>query len=153
MSLYLGLMITNSILSLSYFSNIILFSIFDLCCCYSLFFHSKYFWLMITMRSSFPLLCQRIILITLPPPTQHLNFCCYIPSNVTARGNREDTSSVAFEVLIINYQIDFINLSIFYCLTSNINLFICDWLTSNFCFPKITSFTSRRERLFLDARF
>ena len=65
---------------------------------------------------------------------------------------------------MINYEIDFTNLFIFNCLTSNINLFIfnCftsninlfnfDCLTSNFCFPKIMSFSSRKERLFMDAR-
>ena len=52
----------------------------------------------------------------------------------------------------------------FNCLTSNINLFICNCLTSNinllnfnclmsnFYFPKNIFFTSRRERLFMDAR-
>ena len=36
----------------------------------------------------------------------------------------EGTSSVAFEVLIINCEIDFMNLFIFSCLTSHVNLFI-----------------------------
>ena len=48
------------------------------------------------------------------------------------------------------FQIDFINLFIFNCLTSNINLFIFNCLTSNVCFPKNISFASRRERLFID---
>ena len=76
----------------------------------------------------------------------------------------EGTSSVAFEVLIINCEIYFINLFIFNYLTSNINLFIFKCLisninlfnfncfTSNICFPKNTSFANRRERLFMDAR-
>ena len=74
------------------------------------------------------------------------------------------SSSVAFEVLIINCQIDFMNLFIFNCLTSDIilfifnclrsdiNLFIFNCLTSNFCYPKIISLSSRRERLFMDVR-
>ena len=78
------------------------------------------------------------------------------------QGHNEDTSSVAFEVLIINCKIDFINLFIFNCLTSNIYLFIFNCLTSNvnlfnfncltpnFCFPKNISLASRRERLFMD---
>ena len=80
------------------------------------------------------------------------------------QGRSEGISSVAFEVLIINCEIDFINLFIFNCLTSNINLFIFNCLTSNinlfnfncltsnFCFPKNISFANRRERLFMDAR-
>ena len=64
----------------------------------------------------------------------------------------EGTSSVAFEVLIINCHIEYINLFIFNCLTSNIKLLIFNCLMSNFCFPKNMSFTSRRERLFMDAR-
>ena len=80
------------------------------------------------------------------------------------QGRSEGTSSVAFEVLIIKSEIDFINLFIFNCLTSNINLFIfsCltsninlfnfNCLTSNFCFPKNIFFASRRERLFIYER-
>ena len=52
----------------------------------------------------------------------------------------ESTSSVAFEVLIINCEIDFINLFVFNC------------LTSNFCFPENTTLANRRKRLFMDAR-
>ena len=59
-------------------------------------------------------------------------------------------SCVAFEVLIINYQIDFINLFIFNCL--NINLLIFNCLTPNLCFPKNISYASRRERLLMEAR-
>ena len=68
------------------------------------------------------------------------------------QGRSDSTSSVTFEVLIINCHIEFINLFIFNCLKSNINLFIFNCLTSNFCFPKNISFASRRERLFTDAR-
>ena len=66
------------------------------------------------------------------------------------QGRSEGTSSVAFEVLIIKSEIDFINLFIFNCLTSNINLFNFNCLTSNFCFPKNIFFASRRERMFID---
>ena len=62
------------------------------------------------------------------------------------------TSSVAFEVLIINCQIGFINLFIFNCITLDINLFIFNCLTPNFYFPKIISFARRRERLLMDTR-
>ena len=48
----------------------------------------------------------------------------------------EGTSSVAFEVVIMNRQIDFINLFIFNCLTLNINLLIFNCLTSKFCSQK-----------------
>ena len=75
------------------------------------------------------------------------------------QGRSEGTSSVAFEVLIINCQIDFINLMICNCLKANTNLVICYCLTSNSCFPKNISFASRserkksrRERLPMDAR-
>ena len=47
------------------------------------------------------------------------------------QGRSDGTSSAAFEVLIINCEIDFINLFIFNCLTSNINLLIFNCLTSN----------------------
>ena len=66
------------------------------------------------------------------------------------QGRSEGISSVAFEVLIINCQIYFINLFIFNCLTLNINCSSSSSLMSNFCFPKIMSFTNRRERLFMD---
>ena len=80
------------------------------------------------------------------------------------QGRSEGTSSVAFDVLIINFEIDFINLFTFNCLTSNVNLFIFNGLTSNinlfnfncltsnFCFPKNIFFASRREQMFMDAR-
>ena len=54
----------------------------------------------------------------------------------THQGCSEGTSSVAFEALLINGQIDLINFLIFNCLTLNINLLIFNCLTSNFCFRK-----------------
>ena len=51
------------------------------------------------------------------------------------QGRSEGTSNVAFEVLIINCQIDFINLFIFNCLRSNINFFTPNCLMSNFRSP------------------
>ena len=55
-------------------------------------------------------------------------------------GRSETTSSVAFEMLIINCQMELINLFIFNC------------LKSNFCFRKNISFARRKELLFMDAR-
>ena len=57
----------------------------------------------------------------------------------THQGCSEGTSSVAFEALLINGQIDLINFLIFNCLTLNINLLIFNCLTSNFCFRKNVS--------------
>ena len=71
---------------------------------------------------------------------------------VACQGRSEGTSSIAFQVLIINCEKDFINLFIFNCLRSNINLFLFNYLTSNLCFPKNISFANRRERLFMCAR-
>ena len=80
------------------------------------------------------------------------------------QGRCEGTSKVAFEILIIKPERDFINLFIFNCLMSNINLFIFNsftlnrnlfnfnCFTSNFCFPKNIFFARRREWLFMDAR-
>ena len=80
------------------------------------------------------------------------------------QGRRDGTSIVTFELLIMNCEIDFINLFIFNylasninllvfnCLALNINLFIFNCLTSSSCILKNLSFTSRRERLFMDAR-
>ena len=94
--------------------------------------------------------------------------CLLIEGNIKlscgAQGRSEVASSVAFEALIIKSEIDFINLLIFICVTSNVNLFIFNCLTSNinlfnfncltsnFCFPKNIFFASRRERMFMDAR-
>ena len=72
-----------------------------------------------------------------------------IVSILITQGRREGTSSVAFQVLIMNCKKDFINLFIFNYLPSNKNLFILNCLTSNFCFPKNIYFTSRREQLFV----
>ena len=52
------------------------------------------------------------------------------------QGRSEGTSNVAFEGLVIKSEIDFINLYIFNCLTSNINLFNFNCSTSTFFFPK-----------------
>ena len=49
----------------------------------------------------------------------------------------EGTSSVAFRVLTINFQTYFISFLIFNSLTSDRNLFILNYLTSNFYFLKI----------------
>ena len=46
------------------------------------------------------------------------------------QGRSEGASSVAFKVLIIKSEIDFINLFIFNCLTSNIQLFNVKFLFS-----------------------
>ena len=93
-------------------------------------------------------------------PGSHCLFGILFPIQGFSKG----TSSVALEVLIIKSEIDFINLLIFNCLTSNVNLFIFNCLmsninlfnfnclTSNFCFPKNIFFASRRERMFMDAR-
>ena len=82
----------------------------------------------------------------------------YLVTHYVSRG----VARVAFEVLIIKSEIDFINLFIFNCLTSNMSLFIFNSLTSNinlfnfnsfssnFCFPKNIFFASRRERMFMD---
>ena len=79
------------------------------------------------------------------------------------REGKEGTSSVAYEILIMNCKNDFINMFIFNYLASNINLFIFSSLTldinlfifnflmSRFCIPKNIYFASRRERLFVDA--
>ena len=70
---------------------------------------------------------------------------------VAYQGRREGALSVAFEVLIMNYETDFINLFIFSYLALNIDLFIFNCLTSNFCSPKNIYFGRRREQLFMDA--
>ena len=59
------------------------------------------------------------------------------PNNIIMlQGRSEGTSSVAFEVLIINCQIYFINLFIFNCLTLNIKLFIFQLFDVKFLFSK-----------------
>ena len=61
------------------------------------------------------------------------------------QGRIEATSSVALEVLIIKSEIDFINLFIFNCLTSNINLFFFNCLTSSFCFSEEHIFRKQKR--------
>ena len=58
------------------------------------------------------------------------------PNYHRIQGRSEGTSRLAFEVLIVKSEIDFVNLFIFNCLTSNISLFNFNCLTWNFCFPK-----------------
>ena len=53
---------------------------------------------------------------------------------IISQGGREGTSIVAFEVLIINCQIYFINLFIFNCLTLNIKLFLFKLFDVKFLF-------------------
>ena len=67
-------------------------------------------------------------------------------------GRSESTSSVAFEMLIINCQMELINLFIFNWLTPNINVFTFNCLKSNFWFRKNISFARRKELLVMDAR-
>ena len=57
---------------------------------------------------------------------------------VLEKRRSEGISNVAFEVLIINCQIDFINFFIFNC------------LTSNFCFPKNHIFRKQKRMTFSD---
>ena len=61
------------------------------------------------------------------------------------QGRSESTSSAAFEILIINCRIEFINLLIFNRLTSNINLFIFNCLTSNLLFCKKNIFRKQKR--------
>ena len=57
----------------------------------------------------------------------------------------EGTSRLAFEVLIVKSEIDFVNLFIFNCLTSNISLFNFNCLSSIFCFPKNIFFRKQKR--------
>ena len=58
--------------------------------------------------------------------------CKFCTENISSfQGRSEGTSSVTFEVPIIKSEIDFVNLFIFNCLTSNENLFIFNCLTLN----------------------
>ena len=52
------------------------------------------------------------------------------------QGRSEGTSSVAFELLIINCQIYYINLFIFNCLALNVNLFIFNLCDVKFLFSE-----------------
>ena len=68
-------------------------------------------------------------------------------------GPSKGTSSVVFEVLIINYQIHLINLFIFNWLTLNIKLFIFNLFDVKFLFSEDHIFCkqNRTERLLMDA--
>ena len=79
-------------------------------------------------------------------PTHILKYSVSCIDLVFTQGRSEGTSSVTLKVPIINYQIDFIKLLIFNCLTLKINLFMFNYLTSNFYFPKHISFASRRKQ-------
>ena len=68
----------------------------------------------------------------------HMYIHIHIYMYIYIYGRCEGTSSVAFEVLIIKSEIDFMNMFIFNC------------LMSNFCFPKNMFFASKRERMFMD---
>ena len=57
----------------------------------------------------------------------------------------EGTSRVAFEVLIINCQIDFINLFIFNCLTLNIKFFIFKLFDFKFLFSENHVFRKQKR--------
>ena len=97
---------------------------------------SQYFTILSAINRKIVLIMKKTLL--------HPLFCLFIKSverlrcilkRNSSQGRSEGTSSVAFEVLIINCHIEFMN---------------C--LTSNFCFPKNLSFASRRERLFIHER-
>ena len=62
---------------------------------------------------------------------------------LTCEGRSEGTSSVAFEVLIINCQIYYINSLIFNCLTLNIKLFIFKLSDVKFLFSE--NYVIRRQ--------
>ena len=64
------------------------------------------------------------------------------------QGHSEGTSSVSFELLIINCHIEIINLFIFNCLMSNINLFFFNCFTSNFCFEKRIFYKQNRMTVY-----
>ena len=65
--------------------------------------------------------------------------------SILIQGRNEGTSSVAFEVLIINCQIDFINLFIFNCLTLNIKLFIFKLSDVKFLFSENYVFRKQKR--------
>ena len=65
------------------------------------------------------------------------------------QGRSESTSSVVFEVLIVNCQIYFLNFLIFNYLTLNINMFIFKLFDIKFLFSENHVFANRRERLFM----
>ena len=61
------------------------------------------------------------------------------------QGRSEGTSSVAFEVLIINCQIYFINLFIFNCLTLNIKLLVFKLFNVKLLFSKNHVFRKQKR--------
>ena len=61
------------------------------------------------------------------------------------QGHSEGTSSIAFQVLIINCQIYFINLFIFNCLTLNIKLFIFKLFDVKFLFSENHVFRKQKR--------
>ena len=63
----------------------------------------------------------------------------------SVQGRSEGTSSVAFEVLIINCQIYFINSFIFNCLTLNIKLFIFKLFDVKFLFSENYVFRKQKR--------
>ena len=67
------------------------------------------------------------------------------PNYHRIQGRSEGTSRLAFEVLIVKSEIDFVNLFIFNCLTSNISLFNFNCLSSIFCFPKNIFFRKQKR--------
>ena len=71
------------------------------------------------------------------------NFIYLLPHDV--QGHSEGTSSVAFEVLIINCQIYFINSFIFNCLTLNIKLFIFKLFDVKFLFSENHVFPKQKR--------
>ena len=72
------------------------------------------------------------------------------PLILRKQGCSEGTSSVSFEVLIINCQMYFINLFILNCLTLNIKLFIFKLFGVKYLCPKNHVFRNRIKRLFMD---
>ena len=66
-------------------------------------------------------------------------------SLVLLQGGSEGISSVAFEVIIINCLIYFINLFIFNCLTSNINIFIFNLFDVKFLFSENHIFHKQKK--------
>ena len=68
-----------------------------------------------------------------------------LSSAKSPQGCSEGTSSVTFEVLIINCQICFINLFIFNCLTLNIKLFIFKLFDVKFLFSKNHVFRKQKR--------
>ena len=72
------------------------------------------------------------------------HLCCYLFLGDYQR-RRKGTSNVAFEVLITNCQIYFINLFIFNCLTLNIKLIIFKLFDVKFLFSKNHAFRKQKR--------